>query len=45
MLTCKVTGKEVFLRPEDLELNRNLLQNYTINNALSIVKKKFKCKK
>lgn len=45
MLTCKVTGKEVFLRPEDLELDRNLLQNYTINNVLNIVKKKFKCKK
>lgn len=45
MFTCKVTGKEVFLRPEDLEIDRNLLRNYTINNILNTVKKKFKCKK
>ena len=45
MLTCKVSKKEIFLRPEELELDRNLLQDYTISNALDVVKKKFKCKK
>lgn len=45
MLTCKILNKEVFIRPEDLELDRCLLQSYAISNALNIVKSKFKCKK
>lgn len=43
MLTCKQTKKEIFLRPEDLELDRGLLESYAVANLLSIVKKKFKC--
>lgn len=46
MFKCEEFGrKEQFVSLEEFQLDRNLLQKYTENIVLDIVKKKFHCKK